>query len=195
MPQEFERIIYKALEKDRDIRYQHAADLRVDLTRLKRDIDSSPRLDRLSTNAEVSGRSATAFRLLLRPVFWISAVLLLLVTSALIYWLNSPAGPAGSLAVLPFANAGGDPNAEYLSDGITESIISSLSQIPKLRVMARSTVFRFRGADPRQAGRDLHVGAVLTGRVLQRGDTLSIRTELVDPADGSQLWERNTIGS
>ncbi len=95
-----------------------------------------------------------------------------------------------SLAILPFANASGDPEAEYLSDGITETIISQLSRLPHLRVMARSTVFRYKGSgvDPLAAGRELKVGAVVTGRVFHRGDDLIIKTELVDLADGSQLW-------
>jgi len=84
----------------------------------------------------------------------------------------------------------GRPKCEYLSDGITESIINNLSQLPKLRVMARSTVFRYKGQaiDPCEVGRALGVRAVLTGRVLQLGDSLVIKTELVHVADGSQLW-------
>jgi TolB-like protein len=100
-----------------------------------------------------------------------------------------PRKTVDSLAVLPFENASADPNAEYLSDGITESLISSLSQLPKLRVMARSTVFRYKGQapDPQKVGHDLNVRAVLTGRVVQRGDALIIGTELVD-ANGWRLW-------
>jgi eukaryotic-like serine/threonine-protein kinase len=95
-----------------------------------------------------------------------------------------------SIAVLPFENATADPNTEYLSDGITESIINSLSRLPKLRVMARSTVFRYKGqfVDPQKVGAELNVRAVLTGRVVQRGDLLSIGTELVDVANGWRLW-------
>jgi TolB-like protein/Flp pilus assembly protein TadD len=95
-----------------------------------------------------------------------------------------------SLAVLPFINAGADPEAEYLSDGITESIITNLSQLSQLRVMARSTVFRYKGreSDPREVGIELGVRAVLLGRVVQLNDRLSIRAELVDVADGAQLW-------
>jgi eukaryotic-like serine/threonine-protein kinase len=95
-----------------------------------------------------------------------------------------------SIAVLPFENASNDPNAEYLSDGITESIINNLSQLPKLKVMARSTVFRFKNqqVDPQRVGNDLGVRAVVTGRVLPRGDHLTLGIELVDVADGSQLW-------
>ena len=95
-----------------------------------------------------------------------------------------------SLAVLPFVNATGDEQSEHLSDGITESIINSLSHISELQVMARSTVFRYKGKDvsPREVGRELKVNAVVTGRVLQLGGRLNIATELVDVADGSQLW-------
>jgi serine/threonine-protein kinase len=95
-----------------------------------------------------------------------------------------------SIAILPLENSGGDTNAEYISDGITESLINSLSQLPKLRVMARSTVFRYKGQrlDPVKFGQELDVAAVLTGRVVQRGDILSVQAELVDVSDGSQLW-------
>jgi len=98
--------------------------------------------------------------------------------------------PVDSIAVLPFANASDDPDAEYLSDGITENIINNLSQLPKLKVMARSTVFSYKGKqlDARRAGNELGVRAVVTGRVQQLGDRLIIGIELVDVADGSQLW-------
>src|SRR5262249_35595242 len=94
------------------------------------------------------------------------------------------------IAVLPFVNVGADPNAEYLSDGITENLINRLSQLPKLRVVPRSTVFRYkdRELDLQKIGRELTVRAVLTGRVVQRGDTLNIQTDLVDVAEDSQLW-------
>lgn len=95
-----------------------------------------------------------------------------------------------SIAVLPFENTSGDAEMEYLSDGITETIINNLAQIRQLRVMARSTVFRYKGrtADPQQVGRELNVRAVLSGRVFQRGERLLIGTELVDVANGWQLW-------
>jgi TolB-like protein/Tfp pilus assembly protein PilF len=106
-------------------------------------------------------------------------------------WLSRGRGDAiDSVAVLPFVNASTDPDAEYLSDGIPETLIGQLSQIPRLKVMARSTVFRYKGAnvDPQKVGRELNVRAVLTGRVLQRGEMLTISMELMDVRDGSQLW-------
>lgn len=95
-----------------------------------------------------------------------------------------------SLAVMPFANISADPNAEYLSDGITESIINNLSQLPELRVMTRSAVFRYKGreVDPQEAGREMGVRAVLTGRVFYLGNRLIIRIELIDVAAELQLW-------
>lgn len=104
--------------------------------------------------------------------------------------LSAPDARLDSLAVLPFANASGDPDAEYLSDGITESIINTLSQLGRLRVAARTTVFRYKGQDVDlvRVGRDLNVRVVLTGRVVQRGDNLRIQAELVNAADGTQLW-------
>jgi TolB-like protein/DNA-binding winged helix-turn-helix (wHTH) protein/Tfp pilus assembly protein PilF len=95
-----------------------------------------------------------------------------------------------SVAVLPFVNVSADPNTEYLSDGITESLINNLAQLPNLRVMARSTMFRYKGkeADPQKVGQDLRVRAVLSGRLVQRGDIVAVQAELVDVANGSQLW-------
>jgi TolB-like protein/Flp pilus assembly protein TadD len=95
-----------------------------------------------------------------------------------------------SLAVLPLVNASNDAEMEYFSDGITESIINNLSQLPKLRVVPRSTVFRYKGSeiDPQTIGRELNVRAVMTGRVVQLGDLLIIRTELIDVEQESQLW-------
>jgi adenylate cyclase len=98
--------------------------------------------------------------------------------------------PVKSIAVLPFDNQNRDSNTDYLSDGIPESIINSLSQLPQLRVMARSTVFSYKGkdVDPRRVGHDLGVGAVLMSRLIQQGDNLTIRTELVDVSDGTEIW-------
>ncbi|HEV2021462.1 MAG TPA: protein kinase [Terriglobales bacterium] len=185
---ELEEIILKALEKDCETRYQHAADIRADLKRLKRDMDS----------ARVGTITAVAPAVQPRP-WWRAkwalagggAALAALLVVAIWFTLFRGRGEAiDSVAVLPFVNASTDPDTEYLSDGITETLIRQLSQIPRLKVMARSTVFRYKGRniDPQKVGRDLNVRAVLTGRVSQRGETLTISMELMDVRDGSELW-------
>lgn len=104
--------------------------------------------------------------------------------------LGNKSAEKNSIAVLPFQNASDDPDVEYLSDGISESIINSLSELPNVRVLARSTMFSFKGkeANPQEVGRQLGVETVLTGRVIQRGNSLTVQTDLVNVADGSQLW-------
>jgi TolB-like protein len=99
-----------------------------------------------------------------------------------------------SIAVLPFVNADADPNTDYLSDGITEGVIADLSQNPHLRVLARSTVFRYKGneQDPAEIGSNLKVAAVLTGRLTQRGNQVQIHADLVNVSDGSEIWANNT---
>jgi TolB-like protein len=115
-------------------------------------------------------------------------VLLLVVIAVVFFASLRPS--INSVAILPFVNDSKDPNVEYLSDGITESIINSLSQLPNLTVMSRNAVFRFKGSnlDPVEAGRNLNVGAVLTGRLVKRDDRFVIKAELIKVADGSQLW-------
>ncbi|MDQ3818578.1 MAG: tetratricopeptide repeat protein, partial [Acidobacteriota bacterium] len=117
--------------------------------------------------------------------------------AGIIFYLNSARTSAGagraaidSIAVLPLANVTNDPNLEYLSDGISESLINSLTELQQLRVIARSTAFRYKGrdADPQAVGRELNVRAVLTGRVRQVGDRLNIQVDLVDAQTGAQLW-------
>src|SRR3989441_1181353 len=106
---------------------------------------------------------------------------------------RAPAPPARlnpAIPVLPFANLSGDPKTEYLSDGITESLINSLSQLPNLAVMTRNTVFRYKGqaTDSQKVGRDLHVRAILTGRLIQTGDELMISVSLEDVKNSRQIW-------
>jgi TolB-like protein len=103
---------------------------------------------------------------------------------------RSEAQKVTSLAVLPFVNATADPNNECLSDGLTESWIGTLSQLPNFKVMARSTVFRFKGNqdDPQKIGQTLQVGAVLMGRVTQHGDELGVQADLVNTTDGTEMW-------
>jgi TolB-like protein/Tfp pilus assembly protein PilF len=106
------------------------------------------------------------------------------------YFLHRTPSTIDSVAVLPLANATMNSEMDYLADGITEGVINHLSRLPQLRVMARSTVFRYRQAqqDPLQIGRDLKVGAVIVGRLTQHGDTLNVQTEMVNVSNGSQIW-------
>jgi non-specific serine/threonine protein kinase len=179
LPTELERIIGKALEKDREVRYQIASELRADLKRLKRDTDSGHTVAAAPLAARKPSRRGWIFAL--------AAVVLAAVPTA--YFALRPK-PIDSLAVMPFVNVGADPNTEYLSDGITENLINSLSQLPNLRVVPRSLVFSYKGKemDPRKVGQDLHVRAVLMGRVVHRGDNLNVQTELVNVGEVSQLW-------
>src|SRR5437773_3629590 len=98
--------------------------------------------------------------------------------------------PAKSIAVLPFDNQNRDPDTDYLSDGIPESIINSLSQLPNLKVMSRNSVFHYKGTDTdvEAVAKELKVQAVLTGRMTQRGDGLSISVELINAQDNSEIW-------
>ena len=183
IPRALQEVIARTLEKDRNLRYQHAADVRAELQRLKRDYDSGrlategvaesvpvPNDSHPSSNDKWKVRTSSTQRDGVRRV--------------------RAAKIIDSLAVLPFENISGDPEHQYLSDGITGSLINILATMPKLRVMAQSTVFRYKSGamDPQSIGRDLNVRAVLTGRMMQSGGVLRIGTELVDVATGSQLW-------
>jgi serine/threonine protein kinase/tetratricopeptide (TPR) repeat protein len=195
---ELERIISKSLEKDRNLRYQSAADLRTDLTRLKRDLDSNRSSASAAAAAESGSRipaatSSAATTSFSRFIGWgAAAFALIAIIAAGFYFLHGRAEASNidSIAVLPFVNATADPNNEYLSDGLTESLIGTLSQLPDLKVMARSTVFRFKGKedDPQKIGKELSVSAVLLGRITQRGDEIGVQTDLVSTADGTEIW-------
>jgi eukaryotic-like serine/threonine-protein kinase len=188
IPSKLEEIIHKALEKDRKLRYQTAADLRTDLSRLKRDTDTSriaapPPAVESRTQPWWRGKSSVG----------IGAVLLIAAIAAAgwFYRLRTGGGETiDSVAVLPFVNASADPNTEYLGDGITESLINSLSTLPHLKVMSRDSAFMYKGkdTDAHTIGQTLGVRAVLKGRVMQRGDDLQISAELVDARDNSHIW-------
>jgi TolB-like protein/Tfp pilus assembly protein PilF len=196
LPQPLGHILAKALEKDPALRYQHASELRADLQRLKRDSESG-RSAAVAAEQAAPGAmgTGTAFAPANRAGWWKYAaagvvVLTVVAASAMFLLRGRSTQKIDSLAVLPFVNATSDANNEFLSDGLTESLISSLSQLPELKVMARSTVFRFKGKedDPKQIGQTLQVGALLTGRITQRGDQLNVDADLVNAADGSELW-------
>jgi serine/threonine protein kinase/Tfp pilus assembly protein PilF len=186
LPAELEHIVNKALEKDPALRYQGAAEMLADLKRLRR--DSSSGQVKATTDSQPVRRSR-------KPLFvgaGVGGAALLTILAAVFFMLRgqSESKEITSIAVLPFANTGNDPNTDYLSDGITESLINSLSQLPNLAVMARSSVFRYKGrdVDPQTVAKDLRVQAVVTGRIVQRGDQLEISSELVDARTNHNLW-------
>ena len=192
IPLQLEQIISKALEKDRELRYRSASDLRADLQRLIRDTDSARAMPYTTGQA-----SREKLRRLWPHLVWggVLAVLLILFGLNVGNLRDRVFGGASqarieSIAVLPFANLSNDPKTEYLSDGITESLINSLSQLPNLAVMSRNTVFRYKGqaTDSQKVGRDLHVRAILTGRLIQTGDELIISVSLEDVENSRQIW-------
>jgi serine/threonine protein kinase/Tfp pilus assembly protein PilF len=191
IPAELDRIISKALEKDRDLRYGSAAEMRADLKRLKRETESGRTAVAIQSSGVQAAASAATGRSVWRPVVWIAAAVLACVLAAGVsYWYLAGREQIDSMAVLPFTNSSGDPDTEYLTDGITETLINNLSQLPGVRVSARSLAFRYKGrdVDPLKAGQDLNVRAVITGRITTRGNMLIIQSDLVDVRNGSQLW-------
>jgi serine/threonine protein kinase/tetratricopeptide (TPR) repeat protein len=220
LPPKLEDIINRALEKDRDLRYQSARDMRAELQRLKRDTDSSHHLSaavatpepvtpittKVPTTATVSRlitRSSAATKVPTTGVVaptsskwrWVAGlgigvVLVLAGAGVVLFRGRSTSHEISSLAVMPFVNAGNDPNSEYLSDGLTESLINNLSQIPNLAVMSRSAVFHYKGhdIDPEVIAHALKVDGVVTGRIVQRGDQLIISVELIDAYTNHSLW-------
>jgi eukaryotic-like serine/threonine-protein kinase len=188
VPPDLERIISKSIEKDPELRYQTAAELRTDLKRLKRDTESA-RVMSHSSAIQAARSGITPSRKWL--VASVTALLVVLISGGA-YWVytRNATGGVDSIAVLPFVNATNDPNSEYLSDGVTESVIDSLSRLPRLRVMSRNAVFRFKSANPdvQTTATALHVNAVLTGRLLHRGDSVEVSAELVNAQDNSHLW-------
>ncbi len=222
IPAEFDRILSKALEKNRELRYQTASEIRADLKRLRRDADSTrmvpATLDTISTSQTTStaerpssGRQSAApagaspnsaasaavstgnsvsggLKSHRRAAILVLAALAIASAGALYFAFREK--PLDSLAVLPFVNAGGDPSTEYLSDGIAESIINNLSQLPQLSVRPFSSVARYKGKDLNAdaIGRDLKVRAVLTGRLVRRGDEFAIAAELIDVRNNRQIW-------
>jgi len=169
-----ERVILKALSKDPRNRQQSARDLLTDLERAG------------GPGAWAAGRRPIPQRALAATGSAALAVLLL----AGGWWLLGPGRSLASLAVLPFTNDSADPDLDYLSDGITDSIIDSVSSLPRMKVISRYSAFKYKGhqIDPRRVGRELNVRAVLTGRMALRADQLQVSAELVDTRDLRRLW-------
>jgi TolB-like protein/Tfp pilus assembly protein PilF len=179
IPDEMERIISKSLEKDRELRYQSASEMRADLRRLKRESDSGH-----TPAMAAETRPAKSV-----PRLWLYAALFVVIAAIAVagsYMFFGRGEAIDSIAVLPFVNVGGDVETEYLSDGITDGLINSLTQLPNLRVIPRSLVFQYKGPHPdiQKAAKEFNARAILTGRV----DGVSVQAELVDITRMSQLW-------
>src|SRR5580658_9196100 len=184
---ELERIIDKALEKDRDTRYQHASDLLADLKRLKRQSESS----RVAVQAAPEAKRNKTW-------IWIAAGAVVILLIAAFAWRlrSGRAAQIDSIAVLPFTNVSADASADYLSDGITESLIASLTHVPELKVKSRNSVFRYKGkdVDAQKAGSELGVSALVSGRVTPHGDDVEVSAELTDVRDNTELWGQHYSG-
>ena len=212
-PTELDRLIQKSLEKDRDIRYQTASDLKADLKRIQRRTESSRsdpagRFEQPGQTAaeskqpgDVNSDTQVIVAVLKRrkkTVFFAACVLLLLVLGLYRYGVVRPIRPAPAdggdvitpVAVLPFVNLSDDPAMEYLSDGTAQSIIYGLSRLPQVKVISFSSVLPYKGQliDFQQVANDLGVRALLIGRLDQQGDNLFVNVELVDTMDNSVLW-------
>lgn len=216
VPAEFDRIVTKALRKDRDERYQVIKDLLLDLKSLKQKLEFEVELERtgatdkhrtnqpkLTTNNRAASHPTSSAEFLFSEIKQHKrraiATLAIFLTAATgigyyaytrIATSNSASSGVASIAVLPFENTGNDPNAEYLSDGISESVINALSQLPRVKVIARSSSFQYKGknASLQDVANALGVETVLTGRVSQLGDNILISAELVNASDKTQMW-------
>jgi serine/threonine-protein kinase len=213
VPKELERIVGRTLRKNPDERYQHIKDLLIDLRDLKQELDFTAKLERSAAPSKATADKATtiiqsarttpntkylAGEIKNHQLAAITALLVLSISGVALYYftrgnvsnIQTSNAPIDSIAVLPFANAAQDPNAEYLSDGIAESLTNRLSQLSNLKVMSSSSVSRYKGKeqDAQKVGNELNVRAVLTGSVKQIGDQLVINVSLDDAKDNHHIW-------
>ena len=191
IPEELRLLIVRCLEKHPERRFQSAGDLafalKVVLTAPEMARHSSPSTTIVTAPASPPPRGRLSTRAV-RGLAVLAIVAVGAIAAGLFHARTVRAG-FSSVAVLPFANATGVADDDYLSEGITESLINSVSRVPHIRVLARTTVYKFREEpDPRKAGRDLSVDAVVTGRVRRQGQDLVVQAELVRVSDGAQIW-------
>ena len=197
-PAKIRDLLRRCLQKDPQRRLRDLGDARIEIeeallppataeARTKRDTDSG----RVAVRSMASVTSSNPWWRS-RTALWIAvvALLVLLAAAGLIYRPAEHGETIDSIAVLPFVNVSGDQNTEYLSDGITESLINNLSQLPNLKIKSRDSVFHYKGkeTDPEEVARQLGVRAIFKGRLTQRGDTLAISAELIDARNDDHLW-------
>jgi serine/threonine protein kinase/tetratricopeptide (TPR) repeat protein len=219
-PPDLQRVVRRCLAKDPDERFQNIKDVAIELKEVRRElksVDAGTTVPSRTAELGVPPSGGTSSGAKTQPPegetpsatgssaeYIVSGIkqhklavalcLLILIVGgvALGTYLHARNTEVAieSIAVLPFANQNNDAGVDWVSDGLTDSIINSLTQLPNLKVVARSSVFQYKGknADPLKVGKDLDVRAVLTGRLQQRGDTIIVSAELIDVRDKKQLW-------
>jgi eukaryotic-like serine/threonine-protein kinase len=187
IPPKLEDIVNRALEKNKNLRYQHAADMRAELQRLRRDTEST-------RTVAVPALPEKRSKLWIALAACIAAIGLAAVGTW--YLRSGRTAQIDSIAVLPFTNGGGDANTDYLSDGITESLIDNLAHVPQLKVKSRNSVFHYKGkdVDVQKVGNELGVSALVIGRLVPRLDSIEVSAELTDVRDNTEIWGQHYSG-